>query len=126
MRIGYVRIFSDEGGESHFQDVTVELEPEEFAPPAPPLHVGQFLPADNSFWVGAAPDWGGDVPHPAPRRQVFCGVRGFYDVKASDGEVRRFGPGSVLLLEDTTGRGHSTTVVGGEEAVIFGIGIHSE
>jgi len=28
--------------------------------------------------------------------------------------VRRFGPGAVMLAEDTTGRGHSTRVVGTE------------
>jgi hypothetical protein len=29
-------------------------------------------------------------------------------VEVSDGEKRVFGPGSVLLVEDTTGKGHIT------------------
>ncbi len=31
---------------------------------------------------------------------------------ASDGETRRFGIGAVLRVEDTTGKGHSSRVVG--------------
>jgi hypothetical protein len=35
----------------------------------------------------------------------------------SDGEVRQFGPGSMVLFEDTTGKGHLSRVVGPTEAV---------
>jgi hypothetical protein len=31
---------------------------------------------------------------------------------SADGETRRFGPGSVFLAEDTTGKGHQTRAVG--------------
>ncbi len=34
------------------------------------------------------------------------------EVTASDGEKRRFGPGSIVLLDDTTGKGHQTRAVG--------------
>jgi hypothetical protein len=33
---------------------------------------------------------------------------------ASDGETRLFTPGSAILLEDTTGQGHSSRTVDGE------------
>ena len=35
-------------------------------------------------------------------------------VETGDGTVRRFGPGDVMLAEDTTGRGHITRVVGNQ------------
>src|SRR5215468_8213673 len=38
-------------------------------------------------------------------------LSGTVEVTASDGEFRRFGPGSLLLLEDTHGKGHSTRVL---------------
>ena len=38
----------------------------------------------------------------------------------SDGERRRLGPGDLLLLDDTEGKGHSSHVVGRDELVIFG------
>ncbi len=36
------------------------------------------------------------------------------DFEVSDGEVRRFEPGNVLLLEDTAGKGHVSRVIGGD------------
>jgi hypothetical protein len=32
----YIRIYNDELGESHFDDLVVDLPPVDFAPPAPP------------------------------------------------------------------------------------------
>ncbi|MGZ6589701.1 MAG: cupin domain-containing protein, partial [Solirubrobacteraceae bacterium] len=53
--------------------------------------------------------WGGDtVAHPTPRRQFFCTLAGRFALTTSDGETRAFGPGSLLLLEDTRGEGHLT------------------
>ncbi|MGH7771163.1 MAG: hypothetical protein ACREQA_02875 [Candidatus Binatia bacterium] len=34
------------------------------------------------------------------------------EVEIGDGTVRRFGPGDIMLADDTTGRGHITRVVG--------------
>jgi quercetin dioxygenase-like cupin family protein len=42
---------------------------------------------------------------------IFC-LSGEIEAEVSDGEVRRFGPGAVILLEDTSGPGHITRVVG--------------
>ncbi|HEY2330757.1 MAG TPA: hypothetical protein VGH94_02475 [Acidimicrobiales bacterium] len=42
------------------------------------------------------------------------------EVTASDGERRRFGPGWLLLLDDTEGKGHSTHVLGDDALVLFG------
>jgi len=49
--------------------------------------------------------------HPTSVRNIFFVLTGEWEVVASDGESRRFGPGSVLLVEDTTGKGHSSRVV---------------
>lgn len=49
--------------------------------------------------------------HPAPRRQFVLVSAGEVEVTVSDGEVRRFGPGSVFL-DDDTGKGHRTRAVG--------------
>ena len=45
-------------------------------------------------------------------------LAGEIEVEASDGEVRRFGPGSVTLVEDTTGKGHRSRVVGDTTALL--------
>jgi hypothetical protein len=45
-------------------------------------------------------------------------LSGTVEVTASDGESRRFGPGSLVLLEDTHGKGHSTQILD-EDAVML-------
>jgi hypothetical protein len=123
MRACYARLFTDEGGVSRFGDRDIELAPGFAVPPAEPLHSAPFLPTEGSFWVGGPPAWRGDAPHPAPRRQIFITVRGEYQVTAGDGSVRRFPTGSVLLLEDTTGTGHSTRITSGEDCIVFAVGL---
>ena len=39
-------------------------------------------------------------------------VQGMSEVTAGDGEVRRFGLGSIILMDDLTGKGHITRAVG--------------
>lgn len=46
------------------------------------------------------------------RVQFMFIIQGVVEVDVSDGEKRRFEPGSVVLLEDVTGKGHTTEAVG--------------
>ena len=119
----YTRLYADDHGESHFADVDVGLAPIDFAPPAPPLNVATLYPAAQCFLLAGPADWGGDVPHPTPRRQLFCLLQGETEVTASDGETRRFRPGDVLLLEDTHGKGHATRGVGGGSFLLLGVAL---
>jgi len=113
----YVRVYADENGESHFEDVEVGLTPVDFAPPAPPMNLSAFTSATQFGFVSAPLGWYGDW-HPAPRRQIFFHLSGESEAEVSDGEMRRFGPGSVLLVEDTTGKGHTSRVVGTADVLL--------
>src|SRR5687768_16523989 len=106
-----VRLYADAAGESHFEDVEIELTPVDFAPPAPSLDVSAAGPASRFLFLSAPPGWIGDW-HPAPRRQWMLFLAGEMEGEASDGELRRFGPGAVTLVEDTTGKGHRSWVAG--------------
>jgi hypothetical protein len=120
-RMSYVRLFADEQGESHFEEIDVELAPAEFAPPAPPLNIGTLFPAARCGFIHVPVDWAGQIPHPSPRRQLLCNLRGEYEVTVSDGAVRRFPAGSLLLLEDTTGKGHSTRTTSDDDVLIVAV-----
>jgi hypothetical protein len=112
----YVRVYSDEEGESHIEDIEIELLPVDFAPPAPPLNLSEFSPAKWYGFLSAPAGWVGDW-HPAPKKQIFFYISGKIEAETSDGEIRRFGPGSVTLVEDTTGKGHKSRVVGDNEVL---------
>ncbi len=107
----YTRLFADDEGHSCLEHVAIPLaqafsvEGIETLPSAP------FPASEGTFWVGSTTAWKGEALHPAPRRFLLIEVTGEYAVTTSRGVTRRFSPGSVLLVEDTEGRGHSTRTV---------------
>jgi hypothetical protein len=113
----YVRLYADEAGASHFEDIEVPLTSVDFAPPAPPVNLSAVMPTTGCIFACPAAGWYGDW-HPAPRRQFLMYLAGEMAAETSGGEVRRFGAGSVLLVEDTTGKGHRSWVVGDGEVLV--------
>jgi hypothetical protein len=113
----YVRIYTDPSGESHFEDVEVALSPVPSAPSAPPILVSSFVAADQLAFVRCPPGGDGDW-QTAPRRQFLFLLAGENETEVSDGEARHFGPGSIILLEDTTGKGHNGRFVGTDDVLL--------
>ena len=112
----FTRLYAASDGESHFQDLDAELNLMEFAPAEPPLYLSSFTPATKFSFFGAPAGWHSDW-HPAADRNLFVVVSGEWEVTASDGETRRFAGGSILLVEDTTGKGHTSRVIGTEDSL---------
>jgi len=109
--MNYTRVYSDSSGESHFEDVSVPVAPVNFAPPAPPMDVAAPIRAERMLLATMPLTWA-STWHPAPRRQFYVQLSGTLEVQVSDGQVRQFPLGSLMLLEDTMGKGHCTRVVG--------------
>jgi hypothetical protein len=112
MHATYTRLFTDASGVSRFEDIEVELRPGFAVPPAEPLSVADFVLTERCSWIGGTPDWKGDAVHPVPRRTLCVVATGQIEITVGSGETRLFGPGSVILSEDTTGTGHSTRITG--------------
>jgi hypothetical protein len=111
MEAHYTRLFADDQGESCFEDVAMELHQAMLVEGIEALPSAPFLASEATFWVGSTTSWKGEALHTSPRRFILVGVTGEYAVTTSEGVTRRFGPGSVLLAEDTTGKGHSTRTI---------------
>ncbi len=103
-----VRIYSGADGESHFEDVAVEF-PEDGAMG----RISKMVKARGVLFREVDGDYDLDF-HNAPRRQYVVNLTGSVDIEIGDGTCRRLGPGSILLAEDTTGRGHKSRNVAGE------------
>jgi hypothetical protein len=114
--VKYTVLYIDSAGKSHFKNVEVEFESVNFAPPAPPVDLSSYLGASQFVFFKIPKGWFGDW-HPAPKRQFFCCLKGKVELTAMDGEKRLFEAGDVFLLEDTSGKGHQTKVVGEEDFV---------
>ena len=105
----YARIYTGPDGETHFSDHEMSFELRDFAPPAPPISVTESLPAEGMAVISSPPGWEGGW-HPTPRRQVIVVIAGDLETEVSDGEVRVFRPGDIILVEDVSGKGHVSRV----------------
>jgi hypothetical protein len=117
-RVKYHRIYMDARGETHFDTVAVEQSLAKAAPPAAPFYVSGDMPATRYRFYTFPPGWIGEL-HPAPARQFLALLSGGVEMETTDGTVRRFGPGDLVLLEDTSGRGHVTRNVGDGYAIFL-------
>jgi hypothetical protein len=99
------RVYSGDDGESHFEDVEIELDDRG--------NIGRLSKLMNATGVlfrendgDYQLDW-----HCAPRRQFVINLDAAVELEVGDGSVRRLGPGDILLAEDTTGHGHISRAV---------------
>lgn len=115
-KLKYVRVFTDSLGESHFEDMEIDLHEIDFAPPAPPIFTSDLNYSKRYGFLSVLPGWKGEW-HPTPKRQFVFYLSGTIEAEVSDGEIRQFGPGSITLVEDTTGKGHKSKAIGNEQVV---------
>ena len=105
------RIYNGDDGRSHFEAMDPPFGLTAYSAwsleSAPPERVTEisFHRAEPGVSLG----W-----HPAPRRQYISILAGELEVETGDGAVRRFGPGTMFLVEDVAGKGHLTKFVGNE------------
>lgn len=110
----YARIYSTAEGESRVEAVDVAVTPVEFVPGEPTVDLSSSSEVSRLMFVRLAPGWPGGW-HPTPRRQFVVGISGAAEFQTTDGTAYLLQPGDVLLLEDTSGKGHHTRVAGETE-----------
>jgi hypothetical protein len=96
------RIYSDNNGDSHFEDVEIDLKD---AGSVGKLSDG--IPAKGIIFREVEPSYDWDF-HTAPQKQYIILLDGEIEIETSLGEIRRFNAGEILLMEDTIGKGHKT------------------
>lgn len=110
----YVRCYAGADGETHFEDVEVELTGSE---PGGPQRSAKIPGGEIDIArlpVGAFEDW-----HPTPFAWIGAVLQGTVEVAVSDGEVRRFSTGDLHVHDDTGGKGHTTRSVGEQDLVVI-------
>jgi len=103
------RVYADAAGETHFKDIEI------------PVHdagrIGRLsdpMSAKSVIFRTNDPDYHYDWHH-APARQFIVLLDGEIELEVSDGEIRRFGGGDILWMEDVEGKGHRTRHVNPSE-----------
>ena len=99
-------LYTDENGVSHFRDIEIEWVEERRG-----SKLSKRLPATGVIFretkAENSLDW-----HNAPRRQYIVNLDDGVKLTASDGESRIIAAGEVILVEDTTGKGHLSKGLG--------------
>ncbi len=112
----FVRIYTGDDGYTHFEDGYHQYE--DPAAHGAPVARGLSAVSASAGPVNAATfrkaALGNTSKHAAPRKQYAVILTGSVVIQTGDGEERKFGPGQVLLIEDTTGEGHLSTFSGDE------------
>lgn len=106
-----LELYADAAGETHFRATTVAFETRDFSPPSPPIGVAPDMKPSAAVFLSAPPGWD-KVFHPTPRKQIAVVLSGELTVAATDGDVKRFGPGGCFVLNDAGSKGHLTQVQG--------------
>jgi hypothetical protein len=113
----FLRLYSDDAGISHFAPIDIALASREFAPPAAPFGVSELEAASRHGFLSLPAGWVGEL-HPSPIRMWVVVLSGEMEFEAGDGAKHLLGPGNSLLLEDTTGMGHGSRVLGVDAAIL--------
>jgi hypothetical protein len=92
----YARIYTDEEGDTHFEDLSPAMVAEHYA--GAEWLISQPLPVTDLRFRRVTMEFP-DQPHVAPRRQLIVALTGEAEVEVSDGEARRFGPGNVSCCQ---------------------------
>lgn len=91
------RLYTGKDGQSHFEELPISANPK----------LGVMQKTEGIFFreeaAGHFQDW-----HPAPRRQWVIIIKGDLEIGLGDGSFWKFGEGDARLVEDTTGKGHTT------------------
>ena len=95
--MGTYRLYSGDDGQSHVEAIELAETPDwTNAQDVSTIRFGESAPGRHSDW------------HTAPRRQYVIILSGQLEIGLGDGSTHIFGPGDARLVEDTTGKGHTT------------------
>lgn len=104
--MGTYRMYTDAQGKSRWEEVDLARMPQW----TEGLDVSRIRFSSRA--PGELQDW-----HPAPQRQFVFIISGRLEIGFEDGTKKVFGPGDIRLVEDTTGKGHTTLALGDEPCI---------
>ena len=101
-------LYTGPDGESHFEDIEMSLEDK-----GGYVLQSETMKATGIYFREMPGDHRRDR-HNVSRRQFVITLDGEGEIEIGDGTKRRFRSGDILWAEDTTGRGHISSVVNNE------------
>lgn len=110
-KIPATRIYTGTDGQSHAEEIELNITSG---------NASEMIKATGVQFRRTPPgtfsDW-----HVGPRRQFVITLSGRGEIEVAGGRKIALEPGRIELIEDTTGKGHTTRVVGKEDRVSIAI-----
>jgi len=120
--VSILRLYCDPDGESHFKTLQLKTEIQTLGSSLSLSAIAEAIPT-TSLTIREVREEGTKplVWHPNPHRRIEIFPAGLCEIEASDGDVRRFGPGHNLILlgEDVSGKGHLFRPISGPRITLF-------
>jgi hypothetical protein len=107
-RVIAMRLYTGPDHQTHAEEVALDFTDPGAMSKLRPITAGELHAAS----AGSVNDW-----HHVPRRQYVITISGHGEVEVAGGKKVADGPGHIALVEDTTGKGHITRVVGNEDRI---------
>jgi hypothetical protein len=102
MEFTITRLYSDAAGDSHFEDQYIPLRDSGAIG-----FISEATSVAEVYFRYVQADYDYEF-HTAPQKQLVVLLDGAIEIETSLGDKRIFQSGTVLLLEDTQGKGHKT------------------
>jgi quercetin dioxygenase-like cupin family protein len=109
------RMYTDANGKATWESIDLDAHPE---------WLEGFDVTKIRFGIrpqGELQDW-----HPAPQRQFVIILSGALEIGFEDSTKKVFRAGDARLVEDTTGKGHTTIAIGDEPCVTATVGLKDQ
>jgi hypothetical protein len=110
------RIFTGPDGQARTEPIEMLLTPSATAPTTGTREASQSVAVTQLTAVRTSPGYVEDW-HPVGRRQYVVMISGRREIEVAGGKKIALAPGSMMLVEDTTGKGHVTRGVGADDAI---------
>ena len=117
--LNYTRLGVNDSGETYFAEESIELN----LWPSGLAMVSLTEPSESIRYFKAMQGWQMLELHYAPKRQYLLVLQGVLEIHTSTEQIRQFKQGSILLVEDTYGKGHRTRNAGNEDLVLVWVGV---
>ncbi len=107
------RLYTGPDGQTHAEEMNLTFVPR---PGGDKYEQGETVKAASAQVVRAAPGYAQQW-HTAPRRQYLITLSGRGEIEIAGGKKIPMTPGSIMLVEDLTGKGHLTRTIGNQDRV---------
>ena len=116
--VSVTRLYTGSDGQTHTEEITdVRLTPDASQSG---LEASDVIKVTGLQFARTSPGWVRDW-HVAERHQYIVTLSGRGEIEVAGGRKIALEPGSVILAEDSTGRGHISRTIGTEDRIALNI-----